>query len=180
MENSPAGSSVNYIQRHVIETVLKARELAEICGGDVVVDVAEVPMVGEIEDSYRPAKLMILGPRNPAHAKVFRKLQVEREISWETKAVGRANVVLKNINSGIRETCMEVEHGAGGNIPGDLEPAPRDDAVRNVARQGGKEIGPDDRLFEGHEEGGERVQVSAGTAVNIRNVEVGIFTDFET
>jgi len=50
MENSPAGCSVNYIQRHVIETVLKACELAEIWGADVVVDVAEVPMVGDIED----------------------------------------------------------------------------------------------------------------------------------
>jgi hypothetical protein len=50
MENSPQGFSVNYIQRHVKKTMLKARELAEICGRDVVVDVTEVPMVGDIED----------------------------------------------------------------------------------------------------------------------------------
>lgn len=143
-------------------------------------DVAEIPMVGEIEDSYRPAKLMILGPRNPAHPEILGKLQIEREISREAKAVWRADVVLKNINSGIWEPCVEVEHGTGGDVPGDFEPAPRDDAVRNAARQGRIEIGSDDRLFEGHEDGRERVQVSAGTAVNIRNVEVGIFTDFET
>src|SRR5208337_3175396 len=122
---------------------------------------------------------MIPGPRNPAHAKVFGQLQVEREISWETKAVGRAHVVLENIDRGKGETGMEVKHRAGGNIPRDLDPAPHDDAVGNVAGQGGKEIGPDHRLFEGYVDGGERVQVSAGKAVNIRNVDVGIFTDFD-
>ena len=47
---SPVGFSINNVQRHVIEPVLKAGELAEVCGFDVVVDVAEVPMVGDIED----------------------------------------------------------------------------------------------------------------------------------
>ena len=95
-------------------------------------------MVGEIEDSYRPAELVVLCPGNPAHAKVFRKLQVKRKIGWETKAVGRSNVVLENVNSGIREACVQVEHGAGGNVPGNLEPAPGHETVGNVARQAWK------------------------------------------
>ena len=41
MKDSPAGFSIDNIERHVIETVLKARELAEICGDDVVVDIAD-------------------------------------------------------------------------------------------------------------------------------------------
>lgn len=178
-ENCPACSSVNYVQRNVIESVLKARELAEICGRDVVVDVAEIPVVGEIEDSYRPAEFVVLCPGNPAHAKVFGKLQVERKISWETKAVGRSNVVLENVNSGIREACVKVDHGAGGNVPRNLEPAPGHETVGNIARQSRKVIRPDNRLFEGHEDGGERVQVSASEAANIRHVDVGILTDLE-
>ena len=47
---SPVGFSINNIERHVIETVQKAGVLAEVCRGDVVVDVAEVPVVGNIED----------------------------------------------------------------------------------------------------------------------------------
>jgi len=126
MENGPGGSSVHNIQRHVIETVLKPCELAEICGGNVVVNIAEVSMVGEIEDSNRSAKFVILGPGNPSHAKVFGKLQVERKIGWETKAVGRSNVVLENVNSGMRGPCVEIEHGACGNVPGESESAAGD------------------------------------------------------
>jgi hypothetical protein len=47
---SPVGFSINNIERHVIETVQKSGKLAEICGCNVVVDVAEVPMVSDIED----------------------------------------------------------------------------------------------------------------------------------
>src|SRR5208282_1435731 len=122
---------------------------------------------------------MILRPRNPAHAEILGKLQVEREIGWETKAVRRADVVLKNVNGGIREACMEVKDRAGGNFPGDLEPAPGDEPVGDVAGQGPEKIGTDDRLFKGHVNGGERVQVPAGKAVNIRNVEVDILSSSE-
>jgi hypothetical protein len=49
-KDNAAGFSVDDIERHVKKPVLKAGELAEICGLDVVVDVTEVPMVGDIED----------------------------------------------------------------------------------------------------------------------------------
>ena len=48
---SPVGFSIDNIERHVIETMHKSGKLAEIRGCHVVVNVAEVSIVGEVEDA---------------------------------------------------------------------------------------------------------------------------------
>ena len=67
----------------------KARELPKIGGIDVIVDVAEVAMVGHIEDPNGAAEFMVLGPRNPENFKLLGELHVEQPPREDARAASR-------------------------------------------------------------------------------------------
>src|ERR1035438_9713449 len=114
----------------------------------VVVDVEWIQMVGDVVNAEGALQRVVLHPRQEGNAKLFGKFKIKGHESGKTQAVGLAHVVLQGIDRRIRETCMNVQHRAGGDFPRQIDFSPGNESIRNIGVQGRNEVGTNYRLFE--------------------------------
>ena len=151
--------------------MLKAGKLTKVTRGDVVVHVARIGVIGDVYGIKPNTELATLHPANRCEGKLKLPIYfyVEREEGREASAVGLANVVLKHIHVRIWESCMKINDGAEGQLPGQLKNARTDQPVGNIRFQRTGDIGTDHGLLERHERARQRVQVATGSAPNVRD-----------
>src|SRR5262245_12286805 len=126
--------SVDHIDDQPVDAMLKASELTKMKRGDVVINVTGIGVVRDVQRIKTKPELATLhrakeGKWNlnlPIH------LDVEGEERWKPPTVGCANVVLQLIDFGIGESCMQVDHGTEGQLPGQLKNARTDQPVGNI------------------------------------------------
>jgi len=112
-----------------IGAALETRELAKERRRHNVVDIIEIPVVGQIDriDSQAKLVLALMAHEREAHRKVPIDLSIQREKSREALSIRRSNVIVQHIQIGIRKARMHVYDGTECKRPGKVNNAP--DAV---------------------------------------------------
>src|SRR5262245_30395474 len=125
--------------------MLKSGKVPKVTRGDIVVDVARICVIRDVDGIKPDKELAILHPANRYEGKLKLPvyLDVQGEEGREASTVGLANVVLEHIHVRIRESCMKIHDGAEGHLPGQLKNARTDQSVGNVRFQGSGDIGTD-------------------------------------
>ena len=168
--------SVDEVDDGAVAAVEEARELAEVWGGDVVIDGIEVAVIGDVQGVETEADVMGLVPAlagaEEGDAKFTIDLHVEREVSGEALAVRGAHVVLLHIDVRIGVATVDVGDGTELEFLGQREDAPSNDAVGDVVGKDAVDVRANDRLSKRDEHVGEIVQIAAGLAADVRGVDL--------
>ena len=111
---------VDEIDYGAFVTIEEADELAEIRGSDIVVDGVEVAVIGHVErvNSKPDVVHFAASVSEERHAKLAIEFHVQRKIFREALTVGRADILLLNINRGIREAGVNIDERAERELPG--------------------------------------------------------------
>jgi hypothetical protein len=118
------GPTALYFRSHVADLVheaddqaigaaLETRELAKERRRDIVVDIIEVPVVGQIDriDSQAKLVLALMAHEREPHRKVPIDLSIQRGKSLVALPIRRSNVIVQHIQIGIRKARMHVYDG---------------------------------------------------------------------
>src|SRR5579859_126321 len=142
---------IDEIDDRAFVAVKEADELAEIRRSYVVVDGVEVAVVGHVECvNTQPYMVDFATPVSEQwQAELAIELKVQREIFREALSIGRADVLLLNIDRRVREAGVNVDERAECELPGESEDSPANDAIRNVRRENTVDIGTNHGRGEG-------------------------------
>src|SRR6266481_1382241 len=171
--------SVDHAQQKCGLPAFEFSEATEIRGGDVVIDLAEISVIGEIEYVEAETDLARTEVKPGRDAKVPVDLGIEGKKHWKSLGVGQPNVILTLIYFGIRIARVYVHDRAEHQIERNMEGAPSDHAVRHIRRANTVGVGPDHRLLERNEDVPERVQISPGPAPDVGDIQVAILNGME-
>ena len=117
---------------------------------------------------------MVPHPGNEADTEFLVHLEVERSEGGETQCIRVANIALPLVKVGIGEAAVDIQHWAGHDLPGDVEPSPGHQPVRDVGRKVCEEIRVNDRFLERHVDVRKTIQVAVRQAVHVRNIDVRV------
>src|ERR1700730_17619098 len=125
---------VNEIDYGTFVAIEEADKLAEIRRSDVVKDGVEVAVIGYVERIDPEPDVMDLATpvSKQRQAELAVEFHVQRKIFREALSVGRAHILLLNINRRIREAGVNVDERAERELPRQGEDSPANDAIRNV------------------------------------------------
>src|SRR5690348_5967769 len=98
-------------------------------------------MVGNVIDLQGGAKLVVFQPGGKRQVKILAEFQIKRNKCREALVIDHPNIVLQNVEIGIRETSVDVEQRCGGDVPGNLEAAPCDHSVGHIGGQSAVHVG---------------------------------------
>ena len=117
---SRADTLIDEIDDGAFVAIEEADKLAEIRRSHIVEDGVEVAVIGHVERVDPKTNVVHLAApvSEERHAKLAIKFHVERKIFREAFAVGRAHILLLNINRGVWEAGVNVDERAERKLPG--------------------------------------------------------------
>ncbi len=160
-ENVWSRASVDHTQQKCGLPAFKFSEAAEIRGGDVVIDLAEISVIGEVNYIEAETDLARAEVKPGRDAEVPVDLGIEGKKYWKSLGVGQANVILALVYFGIRKARVNVDDRAENQGERKVERPPGDHPVRHIRRAKTVGVVPDDRLLERNQEVPEHIQISA-------------------
>jgi hypothetical protein len=156
------------------ETADGVVEDAVVGRGEILLDVAGIVVVGDVDDFQAAEKLDAM----TAKSEIERILEFEIEARKGGKTAGfvaGADVVPVFVELGIREAGVNVEDGNELEFVGEANDAPEEHAVRSVTGKRAILIGADDRVRIVAEELVVVVEVAEGAGVDVAGDEAGAF-----
>ena len=128
---------IDEIDNGAFVTIEESDELSEIRRKDIVVDGVEVAVIGHVEriDAEPDMVLLAAAVAEKRNAKLPVEFHIQRKIFREALSVGRADVLLLNIDRRVREPSVNVHERAEGQLPRQSENSPADNTIRNVGRK---------------------------------------------
>ena len=117
---SRADTLIDEIDDGAFVAIEEADKLAEIRRSHIVEDGVEVAVIGHVE-RINPEPNVVHFASSVSeewHTKYAIEFHVQRKIFWETLAVGRAHILLLNINRGVWEAGVNVDERAERKLPG--------------------------------------------------------------
>src|SRR5260370_15948202 len=166
--------SVSETQNEAIHTTLETSEPPKEWRSHIAVHFAKIAMIREIDRIQADANLM---PAPTFHErqvqmKIPINLRIGGEESREARAIRQSYIILKHIHVGVGKAGVQVNNRTYRQRPREVEHSPTDHAIWHVRRQNARSIRANYRLFEGQENAGHSVQITASTAQNVRNIQV--------
>src|SRR5260370_42356235 len=136
----------------------------------------KIAVVREIDRIQADANLV------PAPALQERQVQMKIPInlricgkeSREARAIRQSYIILKRIHVGVGKAGVQVNNRTYRQRPREVEHSPTDHAIGHVRRQNARDVRTNHRLLEGKENAGYGIQVAAGSAPDVGNIQVGI------
>src|SRR5713226_1865380 len=159
-EVSP-GRSVDDTQQKRRLPALEFREAAEMRRSDVVVDLTEIAVIGEVDYIEAEPDLARAEVKPARDAEVPVDLGIDGKKHRKSVGVGQPNVILTLIYFGIRIAGVQVHDRASHQSKRKMECSPGDYAVRHIRRANTVSVRPDDRHLERNEDVPKRVQIAA-------------------
>src|SRR6266481_53830 len=96
--------------------------------------------------------------------------------SWKARTIRQTRIILKHVNVRVGIAGVHVNNRTDRQRPREVEHAPTDHALRHIRRQNARNVGSNHRLLEGKEDARYGVQVTAGPAPDVGNIQVGILS----
>src|SRR5260370_24827328 len=96
------------------------------------------------------------------------------EESREARAIRQSYIILKHIHVGVGKAGVQVKNRTYRQRPREVEHSPTDHAIGHVRRQNTRDIRTNYRLLEGKKNVGYGIQITAGPAPDVGNIQVGI------
>src|SRR6266852_6131477 len=168
------GRSVDDTQQKRRLPALEFREAAEMRRSDVVVDLTEIAVIGEVDYIEAEPDLARTEVKPARDAEVPVDLGIDGKKHRKSLGVGQPNVILTLIYFGIRKARVHVDERAENQGERKMKGPPSDHPVRHIRRANTVSVGPDDRLLERNEDVSQRVQISTRPAPDVGDAQVAI------
>src|ERR1700687_5453801 len=168
--------SICETENEAIHAALKARELTEERRSHVVVHVAKIAVIREINRIQADANLV---PAPALHErqvqmKISISLRIEGKESREARAIRLPCVILEHIDVEIGKACVDVNNRTHCQRPWEVEHSPADHAMGHIRRQDARSIRANHGLLEWKENVGHGIQITARPAPNVRDIQVSV------
>src|SRR5579863_3694184 len=171
-----AMASVAETKNEAIHAALKTGELAKGRRSVVVVHVMKIAVICEIDriEAYPHFVPAPMFRERQMHMKVSVNLCVERKERGKALAIRQPCVILQHVNVGVWKAGVNVDDGTHGQRPRKMERSPADHSIRDVREEDARNIGANDGLLEWKENVGHGIQIAAGPAPNVGNIQVRV------
>src|SRR6266481_5141531 len=173
------GRSVDDTQQKRRLPALEFREAAEMRRSDVVEDLTEIAVIGEVDYIEAEPDLARTEVKPARDAEVPVDLGIDGKKHRKSLGVGQPNVILTLIYFGIRKARVHVDDRPENQGERKMKGPPGDHPVRHIRRVNTVSVGPDDRLLERNEDVPERVQISTRPAPEVRDTQIAILDGME-